>query len=130
MGSNGNLVPSVTYAGGSSNPSVQSQGMADYNKTGLKPAYPITGSTPENEVQAINSMGEAVISYNGNVKYPSAVSNVFGTGVNSNSAVNSLASIAGLGSQYRSFRLPWFTNGSNLSLSAQNFSNASTQRSL
>ena len=42
-GSDGNLVPSVTYAGGTTNPGVLSQGMADYNKTGLKGVYPFTG---------------------------------------------------------------------------------------
>ncbi len=51
-GSNGSLVPSVTYAGGSTNRSVQSQGMADYNKTEFKDAYPFTGLTPDAEDEA------------------------------------------------------------------------------
>jgi RHS repeat-associated protein len=129
-GSNGKLVPSVAYSGGSTNADVASQAMRDYNKVGLKAAYPFSGLTPESEAQAINSMALGVSSYTGNLQYPSALANFFGTGVNSNSAVNSLSSIAGLGSQFQSFRLPWFTNGSNLTLPAQSFSNPSIQRSL
>jgi RHS repeat-associated protein len=46
-GGSGKLVPSVTYAGGTTNQSVQSQAMADYNKTGLKGVYPFTGLSAE-----------------------------------------------------------------------------------
>jgi RHS repeat-associated protein len=129
-GSNGNLVPSVTYAGGTTNPNVQKQAIADFNKTGLKGVYPFTGLGPAAEAQAINNMALAVNGYDGNVPYPSALANLFGAGVNSNSAVNTLASAAGLRSQFQAFKLPFGTNGSNLSIPAQNFGNSSTQRAL
>jgi RHS repeat-associated protein len=134
-GSNGYLVTSVAYAGGSTNPSVWSQAMADYNKTGLKAAYPFSGLSAQDEAQAINAMSRATNNYNGTVKYPSPMSNIFGTGINSNSAVNTLSTMAGLSRQYQSLSYPWytFTNGSNLSLPSSSFNSqgqAQIQRGL
>jgi hypothetical protein len=63
-GDNGMLVPSVTYAGETTNPGAQKQAMADYNKTGLEGVYPFTGLNAAVEAQAINSMGQVVSSYN------------------------------------------------------------------
>jgi RHS repeat-associated protein len=77
-GSNGKLVPSVAYAGGSTNPAVSSQAMADFNKSGLKAVYPITGLNAQQEAQAVNSMAAAMNNYNGNLAYPSFASTFFG----------------------------------------------------
>ncbi len=97
--------------------------MADFNKTGLRAVYPIGGLSAQDEAQAINAMGQAINNYSGDLKYPSSAANFIGIGINSNSGVNSLAIIAGLGRQYQSVSYPWyyFAHGSNLNLPASSF---------
>jgi hypothetical protein len=85
------------------------------------------------EAQAINAMAIGVRNYVAPFKYPSGTANFFGTGINSNSAVNTFATIGGLGGQYQGFNLPWLTNGSNLALPSSAFNSqgqAQIQRGL